>query len=232
MSLNVIDIGRDQNGLDLNSVPHDAVIVAASDGQVANPYFHGQYAQARGRGDPRGAYHYFRGDPAGEAAFFVANAAEVPGDGQIWCDSEVNIPNLPSLSLQWLRQVEALSGVRPAGVYTMWRLIYGDWAQDWSPVINAGYEIWEAQYPISVVQGYGPVTGPPATPWPRLAMWQYSSTGRLQGWGGNLDLSVFYGDRAAWDGLVSNVTAQGGSITPLPRYTPDQQFLMDLFGAL
>ena len=30
-------------------------------------------------------------------------------------------------------------------------------------------------------------------------MFQYTSTGRLPGWNGNLDFDVFYGDKSAWD---------------------------------
>ncbi|ACT61410.1 hypothetical protein Nizo2726_0404 [Lactiplantibacillus plantarum] len=35
--------------------------------------------------------------------------------------------------------------------------------------------------------------------WKTAVMFQYTSTGRLPGWNGNLDFDVFYGDEAAWD---------------------------------
>ena len=46
------------------------------------------------------------------------------------------------------------------------------------------------------------------------AIRQYSSCGRLNGWGGNLDLDKFYGDKDAW-----NKYAEKGNTTK-PEETP------------
>jgi lysozyme len=216
MSLNGIDIGRDQAGMNIAATPADFVLIGASDGGAVNPFFHQQYAATKDCGKRRGAYHFFRGNPDAEARFFVANAAEVAGDGQIWCDAETAAPNLPQLVLQWLETVRTLTGAKPAGAYTPADFLFNH-GYDWSPVINAGYALWEAAY----VLGYQPVTaynvpgGRKSVPGWEPVMWQYTSSGQLPGWGGSVDLDVFNGDGAAWDALINNVTAQSGTITPI-----------------
>ena len=38
-------------------------------------------------------------------------------------------------------------------------------------------------------------------------MWQWTSSGRLNGYNGNLDCNVFYGDRSTWDAYVGKSTS-------------------------
>ena len=47
--------------------------------------------------------------------------------------------------------------------------------------------------------------------WSVIALWQWTSVGRLNGHSGNLDCSVFYGDRAAWNKYVGKGSSSGGS---------------------
>ncbi|MCT4453179.1 LysM peptidoglycan-binding domain-containing protein, partial [Lactiplantibacillus plantarum] len=63
------------------------------------------------------------------------------------------------------------------------------------------YGLWIAQYNnYNVVNGYQPrdLYGS-LKHWKTAVMFQYTSTGRLPGWNGNLDFDVFYGDKSAWD---------------------------------
>jgi LysM repeat protein len=46
-------------------------------------------------------------------------------------------------------------------------------------------------------------------------MYQYTSSGRLPGYGGNLDLDVFYGDRVAWARYAAKVGTKPAA-TPAP----------------
>jgi len=39
--------------------------------------------------------------------------------------------------------------------------------------------------------------------WPRPAIYQYSSTGRISGYGGNLDINLSYIDKVAWERLAN-----------------------------
>ena len=41
--------------------------------------------------------------------------------------------------------------------------------------------------------------------WNGYAMWQWTSSGRLNGWNGNLDLDEFYGDASAWINMLEMV---------------------------
>ena len=51
-------------------------------------------------------------------------------------------------------------------------------------------------------------------------MWQWTSTGRLSGYDGNLDCDIFYGDGSTWDAYVGKSTT---TVKPQPtRKTNDQ----------
>ncbi|KZT89173.1 Lysin [Lactiplantibacillus plantarum] len=89
------------------------------------------------------------------------------------------------------------TGVRPV-LYTG---VSCENSLDWSSVVKANYGLWIAQYNnYNVVNGYQPrdLYGS-LKHWKTAVMFQYTSTGRLPGWNGNLDFDVFYGDKSAWD---------------------------------
>ena len=77
---------------------------------------------------------------------------------------------------------------------------------DWSSVANADYALWNAGYYAgSQPMGYqpdAPIIGSLGA-WESAAIYQYTSSGRLNGWTGNLDLNVFYGDGNAWDAYAA-----------------------------
>ncbi|MGO3899247.1 MAG: GH25 family lysozyme, partial [Lactiplantibacillus argentoratensis] len=101
------------------------------------------------------------------------------------------------LAKQWLDYVYQQTGVRPV-LYTG---ISCENSLDWSSVVKANYGLWIAQYNnYNVVNGYQPrdLYGS-LKHWKTAVMFQYTSTGRLPGWNGNLDFDVFYGDKSAWD---------------------------------
>ena len=76
--------------------------------------------------------------------------------------------------------------------------------------------LWVAQYANMLPTGYQ------SNPWNYgaygEAMRQYSSTGRLPGYSGNLDLNVFRGERWQWDAYAQGDGAKRPS-TPLPETT-------------
>ena len=55
------------------------------------------------------------------------------------------------------------------------------------------------------------------SPWPFAAMWQFSSTGRVEGWNKNVDLDLFFGDADAWRKYAgvqgSTPSVEGDSVT-------------------
>ena len=80
---------------------------------------------------------------------------------------------------------------------------------DWSAVAGGDYGLWCAQYADSDPTGYQ------ESPWtdekgmgafPAMAVYQYSSTGRLDGYSGNLDLNI-----ATWMRRLGSVCQSGQS---------------------
>lgn len=104
----------------------------------------------------------------------------------------------PAYALAFLDRLRELTGVK-ALIYMSKSVCR---AYDWSGVAAGDYGLWCAQYADSSPSGYQ------ASPWtddggtgafPGMAIYQYSSTGRLDGYDGNLDLNIAYMDGAAWD---------------------------------
>ena len=56
---------------------------------------------------------------------------------------------------------------------------------------------------------------PPTTNWWKFyAMWQWTSSGRLDGYGGNLDCNVFYGDADSWRAYARKAVAPPPVVVP------------------
>ena len=47
-----------------------------------------------------------------------------------------------------------------------------------------------------------------------VCMWQFASDGMLQGYNGNLDADIFYGDAAAWNAYAGVKQSQPAQSTP------------------
>lgn len=193
--MNGIDISSWQTGINLDLVPCDFVICKATQGVgYVNPDCDRAYQQAKKAGKCLGVYHYASGnDAVAEAEFFLKNIQGYIGEAILVLDWEsAQNANFGKCDFTWcktwLDYVTAKTGVKPM-LYISASII---------PRFNGigDYGLWVAQYP-----NYTP-TGYQETPWNEgaytCAIRQYSSTGRLNGYGGNLDLNKFYGDREAW----------------------------------
>lgn len=197
MALNGIDISNYQRGINLQVVPSDFVIVKVSQGTwYVSGDWRRQADQTLKAGRLLGLYHYIEGsDPVAQADHFRSQASGYIGKAPIFLDWEAQDNNRYG-DLGFLQQVInafiGKTGVRPI-VYApnasyaaekplLDRLNCGTWAQQYAS--------------MNIVNGYQ------AHPWNeqnrRCAIRQYASTGRLPGWGANLDLDLFYGDRNAW----------------------------------
>jgi len=214
VTLNVIDIGKDQAGINLAAVPCDAVIVGVCDARVNNPYADAQYQAARRAGKRVGVYQYFRNDPA-EADYFVSQIRGYVGQAMIIIDAETDAPNMVAATLGAAQRIEAGTGVKPV-IYAPAYLLN---KYDWTPAVRAGYMLWLAAYVAgdAAINGFNPPAGlQPPKWWGSCGMWQFTSTGRLPGWNGNLDLSQFYGNGAAWDAYTKpTITTDANSVTPI-----------------
>jgi len=237
VTLTGIDVSSYQSGINAVAVPSDFVIVKTTGGTgYVNPACDQEFQSARNAGKRTGIYHFahetgYQGSAAAEAAFFLAQSAGyLDGRTLIALDYESDNQTDVAWALEWLNAVYAATGVRPL-IYLNSGALRG---ADWSPVWNAGYGLWLAWYAVMTpTQGYNDYTGQPAAngtppyqwgPYP-AAMWQYTSTAQLPGWGGSLDASVFYGDGATWDAYCNR-----GSINP-QSITPTGDFLMALTDA-
>ena len=80
------------------------------------------------------------------------------------------------------------------------------WNYDWSSVARK-FNLWLAQYLYSNMDSYGYLRSPnpywDIAYWDKAILYQYSSTGKLIGYDGNLDLNKFYGSAAAWKELCA-----------------------------
>lgn len=202
MSMNGIDISNHQAGLNLANVPCDFVICKATEGiGFVDRYCDGWIQKALQLGKKAGVYHFATGASSGtaEADFFYQNIRGYVGKAILVLDWEGSAANRGvSYAKAFLDRIYRLTGVRPL-IYLSNSIVTG---YDWSSVANAGYGLWNAGY----YAGYQTMGYNPDAPlyggtgkWEFCTMYQYTSSGRLTGWNGNLDLNVFYGDRAAWD---------------------------------
>lgn len=206
MSLNGFDVASYQAGMNVGEVAGDFVLVKATEGiDYTNPEFNGHAKQTLSAGKKLGVYHFIRNDSdiKQQADYFLMVVKSYIGKAMLVLDFEntagSTIQNQAGVDLakQWLDYVYQKTGVR-AVLYTG---LSCENALDWSSVVKANYGLWIAQYNnYNVVNGYQPrnLYGS-LKHWKTAVMFQYTSTGRLLGWNGNLDFDVFYGDKIAWD---------------------------------
>lgn len=214
MSLYGIDISNWQAGINLAAVPADFVIAKATQGTgYVSPDCARQVEQARQVGKRFGVYHYVSGGNAvAEANYFVDNCANWVGKGLFCIDWESNENSAwgnEGYLEQVVAQVKARTGIPP--------IIYvqaSRYAQVAAVANRQNCGLWIAQYANMNPTGYQ------STPWNEGAyacvIRQYSSTGRLPGYGGNLDLNKFYGDGATYDKYVTG----GGNTSNVPPSQP------------
>ncbi len=212
MALNGIDISGWQKGIDLTAVPGDFFISKATQGTgFVSSDCARQVEQGRAAGKLFGTYHYISGgDANAEAEFYINNIRNWVGLGIIaldWEQGENSAWGNVGYLDQMTKRVIELTGVPPvlygsASVYNQLKQV-GD-------KHNCG--LWIAQYPNYNKTGYQD------KPWNEgaygCAIRQYTSSGRLPGYNGDLDLNKFYGDRETW---MRYANPKGMSITPKPQ---------------
>lgn len=195
--MNGIDISNWQKGINLSVVPADFVIMKATQGTwYVSTDCDRQYQQAKKAGRCLGVYHYAQGgNVQAEADYFLKNIQGYIGEAILVLDWEGQ--NNPTFNTgrdnmwvkQWCDYVYSKTNIKPM-VYIQKSVL--------NRVSGIGdYDLWVAQYENNNPTEYQ------ENPWNEgtysCAMRQYSSTGRLSGYNGNLDLNKFYGDRTTWN---------------------------------
>lgn len=201
MTLNGIDISSYQSGIDLTVVPCDFVIIKATQGTgYVNPDCDRAYQQAKRAGKLRGTYHYVGGGNAvAEADYYVNNIKGYLRDGLLAIDWEAEQNSAwgnEAYLEQLVRRVIERTSIKPL-IYSM----ASRYAQVAAVAKKLDCGLWIAEYADMNPTGYQ------AHPWREgaygCAIRQYASTGRLNGWGGNLDLNIAYMTRDQWAKYVN-----------------------------
>lgn len=211
--LRVVDEASWQDGIDNTTLDCDAVIVKATQGTgYINPICDSLYQAAKSAGKLLGVYHYASGGNAtAEADFFLDNIQGYIGEGMLVLDWESD-ENAQWGNSYWCKEfcdrVYARIGINPV-VY-----VQNSSVDQVANLTDNG--LWIAQYADNNPMGW--VESPWNTITVNHIMHQYTSTGRINGWGGNLDLSLFYGDENAWR-AYAGTTGQSAPTPQVQAYT-------------
>lgn len=222
MVMRGIDISKWQSGIDLSAVNADFVIVKATEGiGYVDKSCDGFFQKALSLGKKLGFYHFARptanNDPIREADFFYENCKGYFGKAIPILDWEAENKQNVAYAKAWLDRVYQRSGVKP--VIYMSESVAN--AYNWSSVANADYGLWVAKYrdnnPDYNYNMANAGSRPKVKWWKFYCMWQWTSTGRLNGYSGNLDCNVFYGDGTTWDKYAGK---SGTASKPAPAPAP------------
>lgn len=195
MAMRGIDISNNNKGLDLASIDFDFAIMKTSQGTwFVDKYCDPWVQQCKRLGKPWGFYHYVEGRAGAEdeADFWIANTQAYFRDGLAcvdWEEQDNASWGDESYLRRFVRRVIDRTGVRP--------LIYAqESAFPWDVARDLGCGRWVAQYASMRDTGYQDA------PWREGAygcvIRQYSSCGRLDGWGDRLDLDKAYVTAEQW----------------------------------
>lgn len=163
-----------------------AIIKATEGGDLIDPNFETNWAEAKKHGLVRGAYHFFATstDPHTQAINYLATVKHESGDFVPVLDfendgrSHAERDKLSENANTWLKVVEEQVGKKPI-IYTN-HLVYNKYIKN----KIEGYDIWLADYSMY---------NPKVYDIENLLMWQLSDGGVVSGISTTVDLNVFYG---------------------------------------
>ena len=192
-----IDVSEWQGDIDFGEVKEagiEVVYIRAGQGfSYEDARFEENYEKAKRNGLKVGVYHYMTArsveDARTQAKFFASLISNKQIDCKLAMDFESfgNLSNsqINEIALAYLRELQSLTGKEV--------IVYSN-TYDATYVFNsevAQYPLWVAQYGVSEPQNNGN--------WSSWEGYQYSSTGRVNGISGNVDL-----DRYTIDILLNN----------------------------
>ena len=193
-----IDVSNHQgdNGIVLEDVLpyYDFCLCKATGGDFfVDSYCDGFIRKCVKAGKPWGFYHFANdgeySDAETEARFFYDNCRNYFGSGIPVLDWEVD-----EVDADWVNEfvncIHDWSGV--------WCWVYGN-AWRFSDDVEPNCARWVAAYPSWILYpnpDFDP--GEPPEVDGLLACWQYASDGRCDGYWGNLDVNMYYGDVDSW----------------------------------
>ena len=238
-----VDISKWQAGINIGAVNPDFVIVKVTQDAGAyattNPNHVEQIEAALALGRPTGVYHYVGGGDNGNADDALAEAnrfldavrATGHADDVFYAIDWESIENSAWGNLAYLSiivgKVQSATG-KPVLLYA------SSGSYPWQVAQDYGCVPWVAQYADEEPTGWD------ASPWTDGSwgtegrMHQYTGTGRVPGYGGDLDLDVWHASEAALRALTPSggpVMTRSAAPAPAPRATaPDGQELLAVDG--
>lgn len=220
----MIDVSSWQTGINVTTSGAQIVVAKATEGiGYVNPDCDRVVQDALAAGQGVGVYHFAHteNNAVSEANYFIDHTRGYIGKGIVpILDWEPSAPWDTGWALAWLRTVEAAWGTKPI-IYTNQ---YTENSYDWSTVVAGNYGLWIAAYTLGYTPIYGfnpPSTQPTLHYWPFAVAWQYTSNGHVNGWNGEVDLSVVYGDLNTWHAYAgSEQTAPKPAPQPTPQPAP------------
>lgn len=213
--MNGIDISEYQRNINLSLVACDFVIVKATEGKTySDPCFFQHIENAKKLGKLLGFYHFARpenNNPHDEVVNFLNSVRGYIGEGIPFLDWESSGKYNVGWAKQWLDEFYSLTGVRPL-IYMSESVTK---AYDWSRVAP-DYRLWVAKYrdyEIDYNYDMSRAGNPPKVGyWTNYEMWQWTSSGRLDGYPNNLDCDLFNGTADDWRKLCEREEK------PMPEY--------------
>jgi len=215
MTLRVIDVSSNQGYINVSKIDCDAVIAKGTGGtNYVNKYCDPVLQQCFKLKKPAGVYHFAHeygkiNNPITESNYFINNCKNYFGKVIVALDYEIAINgrSYTQKDVNWCKQfihnVIKRTGVRPL-LYISKSLIS---ECKWSSVSKLNVGLWYAQYANYNRKGW--LKNPwddgksvkPFTP----VLHQYTSNGRIRGYNGALDLSLFYGNKLAWNKYAKKI---------------------------
>ena len=214
-TLRGIDISNWQAGLQPSRLAVDFVICKASEGlRFRDKTMKGFIQSARLAGQLFGTYHFARNnDPSLEADYYLETIKEYIGKGIMVLDIEDEaIPNWGNYADVFCKRVHDETGI--------WPLVYTSAAylpRFLGHHVTKNCGLWLAGYPFRTTNYSDAVTkGCPYSlkgTWNTIAIWQFTSSGRLLGYDEALDLNVAYIDAKQWNAYAGQTTLD----IPMPK---------------
>lgn len=146
-----------------------------------------------------GFYHFAgEGDAEKEAEFFISNCKNYFGHGIPVLDYEN--ANGAAWCEKWLNKVHELTGIWPVIYMSASKL--GEFEGSWVPDYCG---LWVAGYPEPITSWTNTDIPYDLGPWGFAALWQFTSSLRLDGYAGNLDGDYAYMDAEGWASYAGSV---------------------------
>lgn len=194
MALQGIDCASYQAGIDPSKVQADFIIVKSTQGTTyVNPDFRRLAEATLAAGKALGIYHYASGGNATDEANHMLDVAGGYIGRAIFCLDWEGVQNKLFESGQDSAWIDEFCSVIEGRVGSSCLVYISKSVMHYAD----GHKLWVAQYANMNRTGYQD------SPWNEGAydctVRQYTSMGRLDGWGGDLDLNKAYMSREEWD---------------------------------